>query len=200
MSDARNQPFHPWGTPRLQSTRSKGPTGPRMLPGVNRTREAGEVNPWTRADPRHGPARGRRPRLDLRPPLAGRSSRITRDGGFNSPAMRVRFTRRYGRRSLRDQRTPARRARRAHECCQGWHEPVNECSSLPSEANRLATHPSLICACRPRGSACRARGRSRRPAAPCSRDWCSGSSPLPAVCRACRPPRSAIRAGACPAR
>jgi hypothetical protein len=48
-------------------------------------------------------------------PLTGADAPLLRHGGFNSPALRVRFTRRYIRRSLRDRGGPVRRARRAHE-------------------------------------------------------------------------------------
>ncbi len=71
---------------------------------------------WTGANSREaqaGPTTMARPSSVPR----GACSRMTRDGGFNSPALRVRFTRRYGRRSLRDQGTSERRARRAHERC-----------------------------------------------------------------------------------
>ena len=69
-----------------------------------------------RRDYGHGPGGADDQGLPLVRP-SGACARVLRHGGFNSPALRVRFTRRYGRRSLRDRSMPIPRARRAHERC-----------------------------------------------------------------------------------
>ena len=123
---------------------------PRVTEPAERVRELVDEPPYARAP--QGPTTTPQPSSAPR----GAGPHVTPHGGFNSPAPRVCFTRRYARRSLRDQGMPESRARKGPRMLPRVTEPAKRVRELVARLS--PSQPS------PASTPCPSRGGRSTPA------------------------------------